>query len=66
MQAATVSASAAANNFLDIGNKAFRNNDLKTANENYKLALHEDPKFAEAYYRLGLTALQQLSFARSA
>jgi len=44
--------------FLEIGNKSYNKGDYKAATLNYKRALQEDNKFAEAYYRLGLTSLK--------
>lgn len=44
--------------FLELGNKSFAKGDYKTASLNYRRATQEDLKFAEAYYRLGLTSLQ--------
>ena len=44
--------------FLEIGNKFYNKGDYKAAAINYKRAQQEDKQFAEAYYRLGLTALK--------
>ena len=43
--------------FLEIGNKSYAKADYKAAAINYRRALQEDNKFAEAYYKLGLTYL---------
>jgi tetratricopeptide (TPR) repeat protein len=48
--------------FLEIGNKSFNKGDYKAAALNYKRALQEDNKYAEAYYRLGLTSLKSGSY----
>ena len=44
--------------FLEIGNKSYNKGDYKAAAINYRRAIQEDNKFAEAYYRLGLNALK--------
>lgn len=44
--------------YLESGNRYFQKGKLKEAVIMYRNALRKDPKFGEAYYRLGLSQLQ--------
>ncbi len=44
--------------YLESGNRYFQKGKLKEAAIMYRNALRKDPKFGEAYYRLGLNQLQ--------
>src|SRR5260370_30037963 len=48
------------------GNKYFRNGKYKQASILYRRALQFDPKYAEAHYRLGLTAMQLKDYSTAA
>ena len=48
--------------YLEIGNKSYAKADYKAAAINYRRALQEDNKYADAYYRLGLTSLKAGSY----
>jgi len=48
------------------GNKYFRNGKYKQASILYRRALQLDPKYAEAHYRLGLTAMQLKDYSSAA
>jgi len=44
--------------YLARGNKLFEAGNYADASINYRKAIQKDPRFGEAYYRLGLTALK--------
>jgi tetratricopeptide (TPR) repeat protein len=48
------------------GNKYFRNGKYKQASILYRRALQYDPKYAEAHYRLGLTAMELKDYSTAA
>src|SRR2546430_13182322 len=48
------------------GNKYFRNGKYKQASILYRRALQLDPKYAEAYYRLGITDMQLKDYSSAA
>src|SRR5258708_40078870 len=48
------------------GNKYFQNEKYKQASILYRRALQFDPKYAEAHYRLGLTALPLKDYSTAA
>lgn len=45
--------------YVSKGNKFFAENRFDDAALNYRKAIQKDPRYGEAYYRLGLTALKQ-------
>ena len=47
-----------AKNYLDAGEKYFKNGKFKEASIMYRRALQKDMRFGEAYYRLGLSELK--------
>jgi tetratricopeptide (TPR) repeat protein len=51
---------------LSNGNKYFQNGKFKQASILYRRALQFDPKYAEAHYRLGLTAMQLKDYSTAA
>jgi len=45
--------------YVSRGNKLYDEGKYSDASLNYRKAIQKDPKFGEAYYRLGLTAIKQ-------
>jgi tetratricopeptide (TPR) repeat protein len=51
--------------YLENGNKYFESGKFREASIMYKNAIKKDPRYGEAYYRLGLSELKQNSYATS-
>jgi tetratricopeptide (TPR) repeat protein len=54
-----LSACTSKQSYLARGNQLFEAGKYADASINYRKAIQKDPRFGEAYYRLGLTALKQ-------
>jgi len=54
-----LSACTSKQSYLARGNQLFEAGKYADASINYRKAIQQDPRFGEAYYRLGLTALKQ-------
>lgn len=55
----TLWACASKESYLEKGNRYFDEGKYADASINYRNAIQKDPRFGEAYYRLGLTAIKQ-------
>src|SRR6185295_1163822 len=60
-----ISCSRSGQYYLEHGNKLFNEGKLSDASLNYRKAIQKNPKFGEAYYRLGLAQLKEGSMTEA-